>query len=98
MVGANVGLSNHSKGGWGYAGPDGWGRPAGERIYVDSSRLLPEPEQEPSRLKSAAERRQFAELEGRLRRFGYTFHEPFVTGWCARRNASHLPGGGSHGT
>lgn len=48
---------------------------------MDSSRLLPAADADVGLLPDAADVAHYGLLEGRLRRFGYSFRAPFVTGW-----------------
>ena len=93
VEGADVGLEAHAATGWGYVGKKGAGKGGppgeGEPVYVDPSRLLPEPELDIRLLgegegkggRGAGQRRRWelSRLEGRLNAFGYSFHEPFLT-------------------
>lgn len=90
VTGADVGLGEHSRSGWGYVGEEGdWKRtslakPTGH-VFVDNHRLLPDPEMDALQVTDPERRAVMERMEGRLRRFGYSFFAPFVTGWCAPR-------------
>lgn len=89
VTGADVGLGEHSKSGWGYVGEEGdWKQTSlakpkpQERVFVDNHRLLPDMEMDALQITDPERRAAVERMEGRLRRFGYSFFAPFITAWC----------------